>query len=171
MVGAFVTLSAGCSVRTDSQTTGRPRENGVIKRTDPVRAEGNLIEQPSRDGGRSVFQTAGTADQSADPETVLRTAVADRSDCLDGDMPVSSDGDRLLISTRTIVRDPSKADIAFPSPVYDHIRAIAPASVPAEDAETETDPIPIFVQATLLEGSEERVEPARSGPCDRTDEE
>jgi hypothetical protein len=88
-----------------------------------------------------------------------------------GDMSVSSDGDGLLISTRTIVRDLSKADIAFPSPVYDHIRAIAPASVPAEDAKTETDHIPVFVQATLLEGSEERVEPARSGPCDRTDEE
>ena len=148
-----IAIFAGCTGRTGRTPDERPVDSREIKVTDPVRTEGD----PIRVSSEGISET--------DPETILRTAISNRMNCIEGEIPISAYNSGQLITTESIVKS-IEGNILFPSPVQRELKEVTPRSIiVASSQNTTTEETPVYIKAILRYGKNEENIPSLKSDC------
>ena len=138
-----VAIFAGCTGRTGRTPDERPVDSREIKVTDPVRTEGD----PVRVSSEGISET--------DPETILRTTISNRMNCIEGEIPISAYNSGQLIMTESIVKS-MEGNILFPSPVHRELKEVAPRFMIVTSSQNmTTEETPVYIKAILRYGRNE----------------
>ena len=148
-----VAIFAGCTGRTDRTPEKRPVDSREIKVTDPVRTEGDPVYVSSE----GVSET--------DTETILRTAISNRMNCIEGEIPISAYDSGELITTESIVKS-IEGNILFPSPVQRELKEVTPRSIIVTSSQNmTTEETPVYIKSILRYGKNEENIPRRRSDC------
>ena len=148
-----VAIFAGCTSRAGGTRDDRPVESRKIRVIEPVRTEGD----PIRVSSERISET--------DPETVLRTAISNRMNCIEGEIPISAYNSGQLITTESIVKS-IEGNILFPSPVQRELKEVTPRSIIVTSSQNmTTEETPVYIKAILRYGKNEENIPSLKSDC------
>lgn len=148
-----IAIFAGCTGRAGRTRDDRPVDSIEIRVIESVRTEGNPIR----------VSNGGTSE--TDPETILRTAISNRTNCIEDEIPISAHNSGLLVTTESIVKS-LQGNTLFPSLAHRQLKQVTPRSIITTPSQTTTaEETPVYIKAILRHGESGGTIPRMRSDC------